>query len=324
MKRRILVTGVGAIIGYGAIHSLRACRYPVHIVGTDIYADAVGQHWCDAFVQSVPVADAGYPTFLESVVEEHGIELVLPGIEQDVLKMARDADAFDRLSARLALNDRELICTAHDKWQFHLALESAGIPTIDTAIDGSFADLSDALGLPFLLKPRTSYASKGIHRIENGADLEYWRTKLGEDFMVQRIVGSEDAEFTVGLFGLGDRNHAGCICFQRKLSGEGATARARVVHCAELEARVLQLTRLFRPVGPTNFQFRRHNGEYLLLEVNPRLSSSTSLRTAFGFNECEMCIDYYLLGATPRLPRIRDGVGLRYIEDMVRYDGDSV
>jgi hypothetical protein len=59
------------------------------------------------------------------------------------------------------------------------------------------------------------------------------------------------------------------------------------------------LARLFRPVGPTNFQFRRHNGVYLPLEISPRLSSSTSLREAFGTNDAEMCIEYFLEGRTP-------------------------
>ena len=44
----VLVTGVGAIIGYGAVRSLRKSRTDVRIVGMDIYPDAVGQVWCDA------------------------------------------------------------------------------------------------------------------------------------------------------------------------------------------------------------------------------------------------------------------------------------
>ena len=36
---RVLVTGVGAIIGYGIIKSLRQSDYSVYIVGMDIYDD---------------------------------------------------------------------------------------------------------------------------------------------------------------------------------------------------------------------------------------------------------------------------------------------
>ena len=83
-RRNVLVTGVGAIIGYGVVNSLRLGRYPLKIVGLDIYAHAVGQYWCDAFERSVPVADPGYIRFLQDVIARHRIDLVIPGIEPDV------------------------------------------------------------------------------------------------------------------------------------------------------------------------------------------------------------------------------------------------
>ena len=40
-KVNVLVTGIGAIIGYGIIKSLRVSGLNVNIVGMDIYRDAV-------------------------------------------------------------------------------------------------------------------------------------------------------------------------------------------------------------------------------------------------------------------------------------------
>lgn len=86
---------------------------------------------------------------------------------------------------------------------------------------------------------------------------------------------------------------------------------------------VQALCRLFRPVGPTNFQFRTEGDAVRLLEINPRISSSTSLRTAFGYNECAMAVDYFLFHKTPSQPRIRGGKAIRYTDDLVFYD-DSI
>src|SRR5438094_10590320 len=86
----VLVTGVGAIMGYGLARSLRACRYPVRIIGMDIYPDAVGQQWCDTFEQALPAADSGYPEFLRTLIRKHEIDLVIPGIEQDVARMSQE------------------------------------------------------------------------------------------------------------------------------------------------------------------------------------------------------------------------------------------
>jgi carbamoyl-phosphate synthase large subunit len=324
MTRTVLVTGVGAVIGYGIVRALRRLAEPPRIVGMDIYPDAVGQHWCDAFVRAVPAADAAYVDFIRQTVATHRVDLILPGIEQDVARLSAERLALADCGARLALNSAELIETAADKWLTHQALTAAGWPAIRTRLDGDFCELKKELGLPFLLKPRRSYASKGIQRLQTEGDLEYWRGKLGDEFMVQEIVGSDEEEYTVGVFGYGDGTGSRQIAFRRMLSGEGATAKAWVETSPSLEAMVDGLVALFRPVGPTNFQLRRHRGEFLLLEVNPRISSSTSLRAAFGFNEAAMCLDYYLDGTKPDVGELRRGFAIRYIEDLVYYDRDHL
>ena len=80
------------------------------------------------------------------------------------------------------------------------------------------------------------------------------------------------------------------------------------------------MVRLLKPVGPTNFQFRFHKGKYLLLEINPRISSSTSIRTEFGYNESEMCIEFFIEHKIPKDRKIRKGKAFRYITEAVIYD----
>ena len=77
---------------------------------------------------------------------------------------------------------------------------------------------------------------------------------------------------------------------------------------------------LLKPEGPVNFQFRFENGEYYLLEINPRISSSTSIRTAFGYNEAEMCMEWYLEHNAPANRNIKQGMALRYIDEWVKWD----
>ena len=321
---RILVTGVGAIIGYGIVRSLRRSHPTVQVVGMDIYQDAVGQHWCDEFVKATPGAAPEYTENLIRLIENFAIDLVIPGIEQDAARILDDYPTLSSSRAKFVLNNPSLMAVAADKWHMHRRLEDERIAVIPTRIEGSFSDLARTFGLPFLLKPRRSYASKGISRIHSAADLDYWQSELGNNFMVQKIVGNDDAEYTIGAFGLGDGSYSQSIAFRRKLSGEGATVKAHVVEYPEMNAQLARLVEIFKPVGPTNFQFRQHEGEFLLLEINPRISSSTSLRTAFGYNEAAMCIEYYLQGEVPEKRTLRSGRAVRYIEDMVFYDCNNL
>ncbi len=316
----VIVTGVGAIIGYGVVRSLRLSKFSVRIVGLDIYPDAVGRHWCDEFLQAPLTSSENYVDFLRDVVEKYSVDLVIPGIEQDAYRFAVDDCLRSQCNTQFAVNNPLLVKTSYDKWTMHLALQKAGFKTIKTAIDGEFPDLVNTLGLPMVLKPRISYASKGLHVVDNDVDFFYFKKKMGAAFMAQEFVGDENSEYTLGAFGLGNGTSAGKITFLRKLSLEGSTSKAQVVCEPALEELVDKMVDVFKPVGPTNFQFRRQCNAFLLLEINPRISSSTSLRTAFGYNEAEMCIDYFLLKNEVTEPFIKKGSAERFIEDYVTYD----
>ncbi|PLX98702.1 MAG: carbamoyl-phosphate synthase subunit L [Desulfuromonas sp.] len=315
----VLVTAVGAIIGYGIVRALKAGRYSVRVVGMDVFADAVGRQWCDDFIESVPAVDPDYPGFLLEVMRRFDIDLVCFGVEQEVLRVMFERQVFGDKFAKMVMNAEQLVTLSQDKWRMHEYLQTQGFPVIPSRISGSYNDAVAELGSPFLLKPRCSTASKGICEIQSSEDYEYWRRKTAEDFMVQRIVGSIESEYTVGAFGLGDGSISQSVTFVRKLGRDGSTVKAATIENENIDQCVMELCHLFKPVGPTNFQFREHEGEFLLLEINPRFSSSLSLRAAFGFNEPEMCIEYFIEGKKPEVARLSKGKAARYIEDVVEF-----
>lgn len=321
MKRyNVLVTGVGAIIGYGLIQSLKKSKYDVRIIGMDIYADAYGQYICDEFIQAIPAADPDYPLFLKEIMKEKKIDLVMFGTEQEIHRLINEKETLQEYYEKLVINNREIVDLSNDKWKTHEFLVKNGFESIPTYIEGDFKTLSELLGVPFLLKPRKSYASKGIEKIHDNEEFEFFKKRAGSQFMVQKIVGDEEHEYTVAAFGFGDGTCIKPIMLKRKLSQEGATAKAKVVESEEVEALVSRMVELLKPVGPTNFQFRYDNGKFLLLETNPRISSSTSLRTAFGYNEAEMCIQYFIEHIRPKDVTIRKGTAVRYIADYVNLE----
>ena len=149
---------------------------------------------------------------------------------------------------------------------------------------------------------------------------DFHKAKLGAHFMAQKLVGSRDEEYTVGLFGDGRGCFTAQIQMRRTLSQEGATQRAWIVSDEGLTRRVAAYCAAFKPLGPTNMQFRREGDGWYLLEINPRISSATSLRAAFGYSDAEHAIGYYLGNVMPAQPRIRGGRAIRHIADYVEFD----
>lgn len=327
---RVLVTGTGAVIGYGILRTLRSALPEARLVAADIFADAVGRHWADRFVQAPLTADPGYGAWLADLVAGEGIDLIIPGIEQDVDYLATHArDPAPELAsaigpagqARLALNNPDLIRLAGDKWAMAEALAAHGLPgRIESRVDGDFETLAGALGLPFLMKPRRGYAGKGIVRVADPAGFAPLADRLGAEYMAQRLTGTDDAEYTVSVFCDGAGEVRAGIALRRRLAQDGSTAKAVVTDMAPFRETIDRLAAVFRPEGPTNFQFRLTEAGPMLLEINPRISSATSIRAAFGMNEAWMCVRHYLWGETIAQPVLRPGRAERFIEDYISHD----
>jgi len=322
--KTILVTGVGAIIGYGILRSLRKIDDKIYLIGVDIYPDAVGQVWADKFIVAPLTSSDDYRVWLEKTITENQVDLVIPGIEQDVCYFSDHRDIFIGLSVSVVLNDQRLIGLSRDKWLMYEELVNIDSKVrINSYLDGDFDNLSRMLGLPFILKPRCGYASKGLVRIYNEVDFISFVKKLGHNLMAQPILGKDDEEYTVAVFGDGLGRACASITFQRRLATDGSTAKALVrQHNNQLNQVIVSLCAHFKPIGPTNLQFRKDGEDWKLLEINPRISSSTSLRTAFGYNEAKMCLDFYLKGKEITQPEIKNGFAARYIEDYIIYDSD--
>lgn len=322
----VVVTGIGALIGQGIARSLRHLD-GIRIIGVDRRITDLAESFCDFAVQKPDVPETGdaYMAFWVGLLETEKVDFVLPGLSVDVAFLRGVAPALERSGCSILLNRPELIDLCADKLIFGEALAAAGFPTIPTARPTSWTDACNALGAPpFLLKPRRGEGSAGIVRLQDESDFSYWTRKGGENWMLQRIVGRDDEEYTVGIFGLGAADPIGPIIFRRTLARAGHTGFAEVVEDAAIRDMTLRIVRHFAPIGPTNLQFRLESGVPYLLEINPRFSSSCSLRTAFGFNEAQMSLEYLRHGHVLSPLRLRTGRAWRYNEDFVRYDGDHL
>lgn len=321
---RLLVTGIDALIGYGILHALKACHYPVYIYGIDTNPTAIGRKWCDQFIEAIPISSDDYPDFMYELLLKYDIDLVIPGFEADCNQLSSSMERFKNLKTIFVLNSTELLNIANDKWLTHQALINFGLPTIPSYIYGDYKTLQKKLGCPYLVKPRISHASRGVHIIKSQYEHEFWKEQLADNFLAQQIVGTNTSEYTTAVFGFGDGTTTKPIMFRRLLGSGGSTVEAHTVKNPKLEKIIRQMSRVFKPEGPTNFQFRLHKDIFYPLEINARISSTISIRTAFGFNDANMCIEYYLLNKKPQANNLKTGRAKRYLQDMIDYDSNNI
>lgn len=321
----ILVSGSSGIVGYGTLKSLRMSNTAHTLIGTSIYDDSVAPAFCDIFELAPFTSDPTYIDWLCGIIKKHNVNMIIAGINDDMELWNDNRERLQATGAKVLLNNHELVELCGDKWLFYQKLNESGSNyLIESRLEGTFSELEAAFGLPFLLKPRRGFASKGIVIVDSEETFNTHEQDLGNILMAQPIVGDKETEYTVSAFFEAQSNLCCLMGLRRKLAKEGFTEKAEVAMPPHVEDAIKEMAALLKPVGPTNFQFRVHNGELKLLEINPRISSSTSIRAGFGYNESMMAVDYFLNGTIPSQPAIRNGYAVRYTEDHIFYDSVNI
>lgn len=316
--KTILVSGATGIVGYGCLRSLRLNKELV-LIGTSIHEPLIASTVCNKFVKALHTDDKNYITWLVSIIRKYHIDLLIPGIEIDMYSWNQNREIIEQTGAKLMLNASALIHLCGDKWKFYKRLNKVfPVLSIPTSMETKYDILYEQLKTPFLLKPKRGFAAKGIVIVENKEDFNFYKNKFQDTIMAQKILKGD--EYTIGAFFDRHSNLCAHISMKRNLNVGGFTDFVEVVELKEIEKTLVILAEIFKPVGATNFQFIEEDGQLKLLEINPRISSSTSLRTAFNYNECLMSVEFFLHDIVPSQPQITFGKASRYIEDFINYD----
>lgn len=317
MKKTILVSGASGIVGYGILRSLLKKKEQYTLVGTTIYSDSIAPAFCNIFELAVPTNSGNYFEWLFSIIKKYKIDMIIPSIEADMYLWNEHRKEIESTGTFVLLNNSQLINLCQDKWNFYTQLQ----PLIQEYLIPTTDDLSkNTFGYPYILKPKKGFGSKGIIKIHNEEDYQKYKYKITKDLIMQPIIGTDDEEYTVSAFFNQEHNLIDYLPLKRKLSSNGYTESAEVVNY-DFSHILEKIAEVVKPLGPTNFQFRLDNNDNMkLLEINPRISSSTSIRASLGYNESQMSVDYFLNGKIPKKvdkESIKNCKAVRYVEEYI-------
>lgn len=318
--KNIIITGASGVVGYGCLKSLRD-NPSYNLIGTSIYDSLIVKKFSNEFIIAPHTNDDDYIVWLKNVINENNINFIIPGIDIDMYKLNDYRIELEELGVNLMLNNSKLINLCKDKWAFYkkLKIHNKNV-CIRTDILEIYDTIVEKFSSPFLIKPRNGYGSKDIHVIKNKKEFDFYFDK--DKYIIQELIIGE--EYTIGAFFDVNHNLVANISMKRKLSSGGYTEESEIIFDNELDIIVRNLGDYFEAIGPTNFQFIKDEQGYKLLEINPRISSSTAIRTQFNYNECDMGTNFFCNGIVPTQPKILKGKAIRYVEEIIKYDRDNI
>ncbi len=170
----ILVTACGAP---GAARLLRALRengeQEVRLVGVDMSERAIGRHLCDTFHLVPPGADPTFPDALLKLVEQEGVDVVLPESSHDLHHLAPRRGEFP---VPVMICGPEAEQRSNDKGETFAAMQRIGVGAPDFRRVTGAAGVEEAareLGYPdrpVCFKPVFSSGSRGFRVLDPSVD----------------------------------------------------------------------------------------------------------------------------------------------------------
>jgi carbamoyl-phosphate synthase large subunit len=244
-------------------------------VAVDVNPLAPALYHADHRVLVPPYASGEYIPRLAELVEEHGVSLVLPLTDLDMIVLA---ERRSELGATVLLPDVEVVERANDKYATHLFLEEQGIASPQAWLPD---ELPDALPFPVLVKPRRGFGSRNIFPAVDRKELDFQLARTPVASFVEKVCRGE--EFSVDVFSDLDGRCLNAIPRTMIESKGGESIKGMTIRDEELIDLGSWVAEAMGVRGPATVQcFRTAPGRHEVTDVNLRFGGAFPLPLAAG------------------------------------------
>jgi len=315
---RVLVTGVGSLLGQGILKSLADSSLDCKVTGTDYFPSAVGLYWVDKGhllpdILNPEVDEEEWIEALIQVINQEKVNIVLPGLDFEIPILARNISTIEKQTgAVLVVSSKEIVTVGDDKWKTVKYLKNNNFQYPESCLPEEINSFIQSNSFPFIVKPRFGHTSENVFLVNNESQL-HESVKKCDKPIIQEYLDEPDREYTCGATCI-DNQVITLISLRRTLKN-GNTHQAFCEKTAEIDDYIRRLTLTLNPYGPINFQFRLTDRGPVVFEINPRFSGTTPIRALFGVNEVEAVVNSIMGTGIGKKYKEREGVVVRYFEN---------
>lgn len=318
MKKNILVTGAGALLGQGILRLLQISDFSKKIFTADPDSRSSG-HWLGDYAITVPkVSDSNFIESIKQIVLEHKIDAILVGTDVELPVFSRYKEEFlEKYNCKVVVSSEDVVKIANDKFLTADFLKNNNFPYPYSVMANDIEklkDIEEKLGFPLFAKPFDGARSLGIKKIESHEELmEIYDPN--SNLVVQQFLSELEGEYTSGCTVINGKCKA-IVTLKRDLRDGNTYRTYRNDETSKYDEYIISIAEKLNPDGPVNFQFRIFNEKPIIFEINGRFSGTTPLRYFYGYNEVEALLKYYLFGEEIKKPVLNNGVVLRTWSDL--------
>ena len=285
------------------------------------------------YCTGAPITADSVLELIEQVLAETSQEsvppIVIPTSDVMVLGLVEHRQRYAGKLRTYQAIENGLAAAVTDKASFYQQCLDADVPTAKTAFPQNAIEmiaLSESFQFPLLIKPvfghlwRDRLKGKKLLVANSSVDLQDIVDWFGDDadgLMVQELIPGPEEDIWIGGVYRGDNGqHDGCFVGQKTRQyppNFGSASYAKSLYNADVEALSWKFLDAvdYRGICGTEFKLDRRDGQYKIIEVNPRPTLWFHLVSASGMNLFEHAF-YDLAGQRLYTPMKSQVPGVRW------------
>jgi carbamoyl-phosphate synthase large subunit len=290
---KVLVTAVGSPLGQSVAKALHISSLDIYLHLSDHSHLAAGFKLFSNSTNHVTpsVKSDEYHEFMVKLVLDNEINIIFPLLNIEFEYFDKHANTYENLGVKIVATESERRKIVEDKFASIEHLRKKGISTPFTIVLNSTQDIEifeSNSTYPAIIKPILGASSQGVFLVKNREQaLAIFLTRESNYFVMQEFLSGD--EYTVGVFRAQNSSFIETFCLKRELKF-GLSYSGEVVDIKAIDTYAKSVIVALDLYNSNNVQLRIIDGVPFVFEINPRLSSTTSIRAHFGFNEPEMII----------------------------------
>lgn len=273
INNTVLVTGAGGPSGKAAINALKEKGF--RVIAADIVPT---EHCADAFLEVLPAKDPQYLAQLDELLSAHAIGWLFPTVQEELVLVAKNADAFRRRGIAVYMAHPDAVVTCNDKWLTAQSLAASGVLVPKSAICETGEAAIRRLGFPVVSKPRQGRGGRHV-TVHDGGDIALDRQLVDSSLIWQQFMAGTEYDVLMMIRRSHPLPEVIAAVFEKTALREGRTGNAlslKRVCAPDVYCLALSVAQALNLAGPLDIDIRRDsNGVPHVLEINARIGAHT-------------------------------------------------
>lgn len=311
---------VGSPLGQSIYKALTKSKLALNLYLADISELAAGFYLNDNITNIIlpPLKMDNYFNELKQVISQFNIDVIFPVISLEHEYFSNNMDYFNKNNIKVITPEKNLYNLCSNKYLSMSFLKSKGINAPDSIMFDDEERLRMFLSrneFPVVLKPCYGSSSNNVFVVEDHDRLFAIAAAFPKNYFIIQEYLPSDEEYSVGVYISKDRSFKDTFIVKREMKF-GLSYKGQVILNDQIKDYCLAVCSTLGLYYSSNVQLKIIQGEPCTFEINPRLSSTTSVRAHFGFNEPEMILWELFFNINDYKYDIKIGKFMRYWEEI--------